>query len=61
MYVVVVPSILGYLAYKTDVSARLQGQPLLERRGGQSRAANALRQGLIDFQAKRKGDTVYER
>ncbi|KAL2110007.1 hypothetical protein VUR80DRAFT_1698 [Thermomyces stellatus] len=35
MYVVVVPSIIGYLAYKTD--------------------------GLVDFQAKRKGDTIFER
>ncbi|KEZ45396.1 hypothetical protein SAPIO_CDS1685 [Scedosporium apiospermum] len=35
MYVVVVPSIIGYLAYKTD--------------------------GLWDFRAKRRGDTVYER
>ncbi|OAQ62330.1 hypothetical protein VFPPC_14146 [Pochonia chlamydosporia 170] len=35
MYVVVVPAIFGYVAYKTD--------------------------GLYNFRAKRRGDTIYER
>ncbi|EFY89888.1 hypothetical protein J3458_020353 [Metarhizium acridum] len=35
MYVVVVPAIFGYVAYKTD--------------------------GLFNFRAKRRGDTIYER
>ncbi|KAG5981099.1 hypothetical protein E4U55_003313 [Claviceps digitariae] len=46
MYVVVVPAIFGYVAYKTDV-AKLT--VLVEQKG------------LYNFRAKRRGDTIYER
>lgn len=58
MYIVVVPSIIGYVAYKTDVSGMTPGDRHFWGLGNMG--AN-VDQGLIDFQAKRRGDTFLER
>lgn len=52
IYVVAIPTFVGYLAYKTEVSVVSCINALLGLIGNQ---------GMIDFRAKRKGDTLFER
>jgi hypothetical protein len=65
MYVVVVPGLLGYLGYATDVSLSPRATPSST---GPWNAPEYLRicantsisQGKYDFRNKRKGDTIVE-
>lgn len=52
IYVALIPSIMGYIAYKTDVSVCEQAR--------RAQLANDAK-GLWDFRAKRKGDLIYEK
>lgn len=59
IWVAVVPGLVGYLAYKTDVS-REPHRPHLILFYLQL-ADTAQTQGLWDFRAKRRGDLLVER
>ena len=62
MYVLVVPAIVGYVAYKTDVRVAPNKITSFLIKSRLRRLTMSVNQkGLYNFRAKRKGDTIYER
>ncbi|KAF9872708.1 nadh: ubiquinone oxidoreductase subunit [Colletotrichum karsti] len=66
IYIAVVPAIIGYIGYKSDVSLPFIPGQCDDKKYGQTLRRDVyanwcLLQGLFDLRAKRKGDLVYER